>query len=319
MNFTSFTRRALMTTVFVSIAGAAHAQPSQLTIVSGSPGGSWYPIAAGISAIFGREGIRSNAESGAGVTNMIQVSMGQAELGVTTSTIPPMAYAGEPPFDQVLDNNRALATLFPNAIHIAATEQSGIATLEDLAGKRINTTAVGNSTQQAFVDVLTAAGMDESEIETSRGSQNFAADAVKDGSLDGLVLLSAYPNGTYTELFSTVDMTLLNLDDEILAALEEANPGYSPSTIPAGTYPGQDDDVATARSDLILFANEDMSDEDAYWIVSTLLDHIGEIQGIHAIMADLTPEFMANVQGMPLHPGAIEAYGEAGIAIPNAD
>ncbi|WP_366658151.1 TAXI family TRAP transporter solute-binding subunit [Fodinicurvata sp. EGI_FJ10296] len=319
MKFTVVTHRVFMATAFVALAGAAHAQPNQLTIVSGSPGGSWYPIAAGMSAIFGREGIRSNAETGAGVTNMIQVSMGQAELGVTTSTIPPMAEAGEAPFEQTLDNNRALATLFPNAMHIAVTDDSGIATLDDLVGMRINTTAVGNSTQQAFVDVLTAAGIEESEVETSRGSQNFAADAVKDGSLDGLVLLSAYPNGTYTELFSSVDMNLLSLDEEILAALGEANPGYSPSTIPAGTYPGQDDDVATARSDLILFANQDMSDEDAHWIVSTLLNHMDELQGIHAIMSDLTPDTMANVQGMPLHPGALEAYSAAGIAIPDAD
>lgn len=297
------------------MSSASHAQeaPDQLTIVSGSPGGSWYPIAAGIAQVFGQEGVRANAEVGAGLTNMIKVSRGEAELGVTTSTIPPVAEAGKEPFDASIRNVRALAVLFPSYAHVAVTEESGIDSIEGLAGASFNTTAVGNSTQAAFVDILTSYGMEESELETSRGSQSHAANAVKDGNLDGLTLLSAFPNGTYTELFSSHDMKLLSLNSEAIEQITQGNPGYSAATIPAGSYPGQEEDVQTVRSDLLLIANADMPEAEAQWVVQTLLANIDSIRGIHAIMADLSPEYMASVSGLELHPGAAAAYTEAGV------
>lgn len=301
----------------VVISQAAYSQepPDQLTIVSGSPGGSWYPIAAGIAQVFGEEGVRANAEVGAGLTNMIKVSRGEAELGVTTSTIPPVAEAGEEPFEDSIRNVRALAVLFPSYAHIAVTEESGINSVEGLAGASFNTTAVGNSTQAAFVDILTAYGLDESEVETSRGSQSYAANAVKDGNLDGLTLLSAFPNGTYTELFSSQDMKLLSLNSNAIEEIIQGNPGYSAAIIPAGSYPGQEEDVQTVRSDLLLIANADMPETEAQWIVQTLLANIESIQGIHAIMADVSPEYMASVSGLELHPGAAAAYREAGVKL----
>ncbi|MCE9681523.1 TAXI family TRAP transporter solute-binding subunit [Halomonas alkalisoli] len=306
-----------LTALALSFGGTAQAQPSNLSLLSGSPGGTWYPITAGIAEIFGSEGTRTNAEVGAGLANVSRVSAGQAELGVTTSTVPPVAQAGQDPFNEPITNVRALAALFPSYQHVGVTQASGIESVEELVGVSVNCMALGNSTQAAFVDRLVAAGISEDDLDCARGSHNFASDAIKDGNLKGFTLLSGYPNGTFTELFHTVDMKLLPLSAEEFERISEINPGYAYADIPAGSYPGQEDDIPTVVSDLILFSHEDMSDEDAYWIVKTMLDNIERIRGVHAAMAPLTGEYMANIAGIELHPGAVRAYEEAGVEINN--
>ncbi|MEX0731099.1 MAG: TAXI family TRAP transporter solute-binding subunit [Aquisalimonadaceae bacterium] len=296
-------------------ASVSQAQPGSLTILSGSPGGSWYPIAAGISEILGSEGVPTNAEVGAGVANMARISRGDAELGVTTTTVPPVAEAGIEPFKAPITNVRAIAVLFPSHQQIAVTQASGVKSIAELEGRKFNCESVGNSTQAALVDVLKAAGTSESEVDCTRGSVSFGADAIKDGNIIGFTTLSAFPNGTFTELFHSVDMRMLPIPEEYYETVAKINPGYSYSEIPANTYPGQDEAVPTLRSDLMMIANESMSDDDAYWIVKTLLSRIEDIKKVHAALRPMTPEYMAAVAGIELHPGAARAFREAGIEV----
>jgi TRAP transporter TAXI family solute receptor len=300
----------------LSISAGALAAPKELTILSGSPGGTWYPISAGIAEILTQEGVRTNAEVGAGLANVARISAGQAQLGVTTSTVPPVAKKGQAPFKKPINNIRGLAVIFPSYQHVGVTLASGVTSVEALKDLRINCMAIGNSTEAAFVDRLAAAGMSEDDLDCARGSHTFASNAIKDGNLDGFTLLSGFPNGTFTELFHSTDMRLLPLSKAQAEKMQASNPGYAYTTIPAGSYPGQENDIPTVRSDLVMFAQETMSDDDAYWIVKTMLDHIPELHKIHAVMRPLTANYMATMTSLPIHPGAIRAYREAGIEIP---
>ena len=47
------------------------------------------------------------------------------------------------------------------------------------------------------------------------------------------------------DLASARDIKLLEVDDELLAKMQELNPGYQRIEIPAGSYPGQDEAVPT--------------------------------------------------------------------------
>lgn len=302
--------------LILSMGSPAQAAPKELSILSGSPGGTWYPISAGIAEIFTKEGTRTNAEVGAGLANVARISAGQAQLGVTTSTVPPVAKKGLPPFKKPINNIRGLAVLFPSYQHVGVTRASGVTSVEGMKGLRINCMAIGNSTEAAFADRLKAAGMTEDDLDCARGSHTFASNAIKDGNLDGFTLLSGFPNGTFTELFHAKDMRLLPLSEKEARKMAASNPGYAYTKIPAGSYPGQDTDIPTVRSDLVMIANKDMSDDDAYWIVKTMLDHIGDMRKIHAVMRPLTKEYMASIKSLPIHPGAIRAYKEAGIEIP---
>lgn len=300
----------------LSISAGAAAAPKELSILSGSPGGTWYPISAGIAEIFTQKGVRTNAEVGAGLANVARISAGQAQLGVTTSTVPPVAKAGKAPFKKPINNILGLAVIFPSYQHVGVTQDSGVTSIDGLKGLRINCMAIGNSTEAAFADRLAAAGMSEEDMECARGSHTFASTAIKDGNLDGFTLLSGFPNGTFTELFHAKAMRLLPLNETQAQKMQASNPGYAYTSIPAGSYPGQENDIPTVRSDLVMFTNESMSDDDAYWIVKTMLDNMPELRKIHAVMRPYNAEYMAAMTSLPIHPGAIRAYKEAGIQVP---
>jgi hypothetical protein len=306
-------RAAIGVAAFTIAIGSAQAQPKELSILSGSPGGTWYPVTAGIAEIFSKNGTRTNAEVGAGLANMARISAGQSELAVTTSTVPPVARNGVAPFKEKITDVRGLAVLFPSYQHVGVTRESGATSIKDLAGMEVNCMAIGNSTHAAFVDRLKAADMTEDDLECARGSHTFASNAIKDGNLEGFTLLSGYPNGTYTELFHAKEMRLLPMNEAEAKAMQDGNPGYAATEIPAGSYPGQTEAIPTVRSDLIMIAHEDMSDDDAYWVVKTLLENLDDIRSVHSVMRPITPEYMAAITGIEMHPGAIRAFEEAGV------
>ena len=72
--------------------------PKSVTIFSGVSGGSWWVIGAVLSEIFMKFGVPSNVEIGGGVSNIVQVSTGVGEIGMTNTVIPPVVFKGEQPY-----------------------------------------------------------------------------------------------------------------------------------------------------------------------------------------------------------------------------
>lgn len=287
--------------------------PDQLTLRSGVAGGSWYPIGASMIEILNAAGTRGNAEPGGAASNLVAIDQGQIELGFTMTILPALAAAGTAPFPQPVEGIRGISVVFPNFGHVMVREDSGVTGFEDLAGKAFASQPVGTGTQIVFADMLEVHGLSESDLDVTRGGQGHGADQVRDRQAVGLTATTAAPSGTLTELATGHAITFLDIDDEHFAAMKEINPGYVRTTLPAGTYAGQDEDVEGVGTDTILVVSEDMPEEHAYWITKTLVEGIADLNKAHGSMRDLTPEGMAAVQGVELHPGARRYYEEAGI------
>jgi TRAP-type uncharacterized transport system substrate-binding protein len=69
--------------VLLASAAVAQEKPAQLTIFTSVSGSSWYGIGAGMAEIFSREGVPSNPELGAAISNIANVASGRGELGFT--------------------------------------------------------------------------------------------------------------------------------------------------------------------------------------------------------------------------------------------
>ena len=99
-----------------------------------------------------------------------------------------------------------------------------------------------------------------------------------------------------------------------MAKLQEISSAYTPSVIPAGTYAGIDEDKLTVGVKAIIIAGEDVTDEEAYTIVSTLFENAAEITQAHAKGADLDLAYGAEC-GIPYHPGAAKYFAEKGLNV----
>lgn len=294
-------------------AGTASAQPASVTILTGSPGGTWPAKGAAIAEIFARHGVNANAEVGAALSNVVKLAAGEGELGMTYNIVPTMARNGEEPFTAPIENIRGVGALFQSWHHIGVLEDADVETVADLEGKPYASQAVGNASQVALDHVLRAYGLDENDLDLSRGSQAFGANATKDRNTVGWAALSALPTGLWAEAFATVDMKLLGIPEDIYEKVRELNDGWVYSTIPAGTYRGVDQDVPVISAFTVLVTSAEMPEDDVYWMVKTMLENLDEIRQVHAALRDLSPEFMADIAGVELHPGAERAYREAGV------
>jgi len=67
-----------------------------------------------------------------------------------------------------------------------------------------------------------------------------------------------------------------------------------------------------------VIANEDVTEEEAYTIVSTIFENADAITEAHAKGAELDLDY-ASVCGLPYHAGAAKYFAEKGIEVATAD
>lgn len=311
------TRRALAVLILAcTVATGAAAQdmkPDNLTIFTSLAGSSWYGIGAGMGEIFASNGVPSNPELGAGFSNVANVASGEGELGLTMVPAVSVANKGEAPFSAPIENVYVIAGLSESLMHLVVGADDGIDRIPDLKGHPFITQPVGSITAVVFEKVAAASGLNLEDVKLSRGSIDVQTGGLQDRRSDGMVSVATFPAAFIGELASAVPIKLLGVPDEAFTALQDDFPGVGKAVIPANTYEGQTEDIPTVSAKMVVIASDAMTDDEAYWVTRTLVENIDRVRKLHGSYANLTPEAMATVPGVPLHPGAERYYREAGI------
>ena len=298
---------AIALAAVLGAAKPADAKPEQLTIYGGPLNTSWYVMAGWLATELQKSGIKANSELGGALSNLVQISQGPMNMGITFAAATPMAYAGAKPFTGPTKDFCALQLLQRSAFHALVSESSGIKTASDLKGKKFGGQAVGNLSQLALADFLTINGLSESDLDMAVGGQQFGADGVKDRRFAGFAAMTGYPSPPMMDTSTSVPVKFLPVDDAAFAKVKELNPGYARTEIPAGTYPGQDAAVPTFGTFSILLMNPNSSKEDQMFVTKLVHENWAGLNAAHSSTKWLTPKIAAAVPGVPLCPGA-EAY-----------
>jgi hypothetical protein len=115
------------------------------------------------------------------------------------------------------------------------------------------------------------------------------------------------------DLASARDVRLLAIDDDLLARMQELNPGYRRIEIPAGSYPGQDEAVPTIGYATHVVARCDLPDETVAGILEQMVSHQQDLASVAKAIGDTTLEQMAADIGVPLHPAAAQFFKDKGV------
>jgi hypothetical protein len=83
-----------------------------------------------------------------------------------------------------------------------------------------------------------------------------------------------------------------------------------------GSYPGQDTEVATLSTPNLLVVRADMSEELVYDLTRALYAVRAELASVHPAARHLSAEYTLAVSPIPLHPGAVRYFVEAGYEVP---
>ncbi len=295
---------------------------AELTFTTGGTSGTYYAFGNVLAQyITNNSDVAVTAVAGNGsAANIDLLDIGDAQLGFVQNDVANYAYNGIR-FEQYegmpVDTFTALAALYAETVQIVTCNPE-IKTVEDLRGKNVSIGSAGSGVYFNALDFLAAYGMTEADINPQYLSFGDSSEALKDGKIDAAFVVAGAPTPAVTDLCTTKGAYLVSLDDEAIAKMQEINPSYAKAVIPAGTYEGIDVDVATVAIKATIIANADITEEDAYTIVSTIFENAAAITEAHAKGAELDLAY-ASECGLPYHAGAAKYFAEKGITVQVAE
>ena len=312
-------RRGFVAAMLMTVVSFGSAQ-TMLSIATGGTGGVYFPYGGGLAELISNhiDGFSAIAEvTGASVENVGLISRGESDVALALADTVYQAFFGTGAFeDRQLSDLRTLAAIYPNAVHLVALEGSGITSLADLAGRRVSVGAPGSGTEVSAQAILNANGLTYDDIDAQRLNFNETANALRDGDIDAGFWSVGPPTSSILDLATTRDIVIIAFSDEEIANAQAIEPVFAPYTLPAGTYPGVDEDVLIISTPNVLVVSADMDDDLAYAIVETLFAHVDELIAIHPAANDTTVAFTMDATPIPLHPGALRYFQDIGATIP---
>ncbi len=308
--------------VMVFAMAATSAAAAELIFTTGGTSGTYYAFGSVLAQY-----ITNNTDvpvtavaSNGSAANIDLLDLGDAQLGFVQNDVASYAYNGIR-FEQYegmpVTSFTALAALYDETVQLVTCDPN-ITSVADLKGKNVSIGSAGSGVYFNALDFLAAYDMTEADINPQYLSFADSAESLKDGKIDAAFVVAGAPTPAVTDLCTTKGAYLVNLDDEHITKLQEISNVYTKSIIPAGTYEGITDDVVTVAVKAIIIASADVTDDEAYTIVSTIFENASAIAEAHAKGLELDIEY-ASVCGLPYHPGAAKYFAEKGYTVEVAE
>jgi TRAP transporter TAXI family solute receptor len=301
-------------------ADLAAQQRRLVTIASGWVVGVYYPLAGAMSRIAYNAkdlNIRATVESsGASVANAQLIGTGDADFALLQNDIAYYAYNGSTLAaftGKPVKNMGGIFTIYPELVHIVATQVSGVKSVRDLKGKRVILGPQGSGTEQNALQVLEAHGLKESDLgKAERIDAAAAADQIKDGRVDAAFFTTGLGSAVIIDTFISGKAVMVPVGTEG-EALRRKYPFYTMERIPANTYKGQEREVTTPAVMAMMVARSDLPEELVYKFTKAIFDNLPQFHAAHAAAKSLTLQTAQNGMPIPLHPGAEKLFKEKGI------
>jgi TRAP transporter TAXI family solute receptor len=306
--------------VAAGLALPAVAQQQFVSIGTGGVTGVYYPTGGAICRLVNKNrkehGIRCSAEStGGSIYNINTIRSGELEFGVAQSDWQYHAYNGTSKFEDAgkFENLRAVFSVHPEPVTVIASDRSGIATLADVKGKRMNIGNPGSGTRGTWEVIEEAMGWARSDLKLASEMKSAeTGQAVCDGKIDAYFWLVGHPSALTQESLVSCDAHLVHVEGPAIDKLVADNSFYRKATIPAGMY-NNDEDIRTFGVGATFVSSADVPDEVVYIIVKAVFDNFDQFKKLHPAFANLTPqEMITDSLSAPLHDGAIKYYKEQG-------
>lgn len=299
----------------------AHAD-TFVRMVSGPSGGSWYPLGAKIMQVMDEEieGITTSNTSGGGISNILSVNDGDAEVGFSYAHTAANGMNGKGKFSKPQKNVRHLATLYGSMFQVAVRADSDIQTFEDMAAANISP-GKAKWTGTAFAEaILKEHGVTFEGIRKNGGtvhhvSYTESVALMKDGHIDAFMAATNMPQASFLELEQSPGIRFIGIDDPAKhQAILDNNPGFVPGVMPKGVYKSIEQDLNTLGITVNMVVNADLPDDLVYNMCKSLWANHGKFVEVKSIWERVKLEDALKGVAIPVHPGAQKCYEELGVS-----
>lgn len=290
-----------------------------MTFGTADTGGSMYPAGAAVSQVWTNnvQGVKCNTQTSTGsFQNCQDVSTGEVDVAVATSDVVLNAYNGTGKFADIgkLDNLRVIGAVYTSVLSGVALKSSGLTYIHDLLGKRVAVGPAASATENATLAAFAAMDITKDNTSLENLGLGDGADSVGDGILDAAFGFAGLPIGGQLNLAATKEIQVLDMTQEEIDKVLAGNAAYIQTTIPAGTYTGQDNDANTFGVKCLIIVTADMDADLVYDLCKAMNEHTEELAAGNALLKDMTdPSFLCTQMPIPLHDGAQKYYSEQGL------
>ncbi len=288
-----------------------------LSLGSAPPGGAFFVVGSALAEVVNEMGsafgysVTSEATSGS-QENIRRLASGELDFALSNAAITYFAVRGEG-WDRPYPV-RSVMTLAPNIALFIAQSDSGVATLDDLRGRRVTVGPAGAGFEYFVEPLLDAHGISYDDFSPLNAIQQDAVDMLMDGSADAAFLGGAVPTASITQAAASMELTFIPFGDDEKQRLIDDYVFFRPATIPSDTYRGQSEpfeglDVGSMH----FITSTDASEELVYSVTKLLYEYRELVVEKHPAGRAINPNNVVRDTGTEFHPGAIRFYREIGI------
>ena len=313
-----------MRALVVCLVAVGSARPVDINVGTATTGGAYYPIGNAIAQLWNDKvpGVKASAQATNGTPHNIQLlARREAEVAIAQSGVVYQAVNGVDAYkDQGKQTHfKAMTQLYPNVMHWIVRKESRVQSLPDLKGKKFVPGPQNSATELNSREMLAVLGLDyrtRDDLKADYMDYNQAADQLKNKHAEAIMIAGGVPTAAVLDVMTSGEGRLLSLSDSYVKELTAKYPWYSPFTIPANSYKGQDREVKTVVVTNILIVRNDLPDDLVYDLVKAMYDDAPRLAAAHAAMkAFKLEDGLKGITGVvELHPGAARFFKIKGMS-----
>jgi uncharacterized protein len=260
-----------------SIGGKINA--NTIAIVSGNINAAWLTIAYDLSAVLddGNNFRVLPVIGKGGAQNVRDVRyLKGIDLGITVTTVlGKFRRSGE--LGNIQDKIVYITKLFDDEMHVMVRADSGITSLAQLSGKKVNFSDMGSATEVSARDVFTRLGIDVVEVNMGQAD---AYEKMKSGEIAATIQFGGKPAPAIAKLRAADGIRLLPVPYD-----KSLQDDYLPATLTSEDYPaliGRGQSIETIAYGAVLIAYNWPEGSDRYRRIANFVDrffsHFSEFQ-----------------------------------------
>lgn len=327
---------AILLVVMFAFGSQAEDETRFLRIGTGSPGGTYFPIGNVIAEALsgplededcagqepcGIPGLMAVARASFGaVENLANIRSGLVETGFVQSDLAYWATHGQALYaeDGPMTEFRAIASLYPEVLHIVVPADSEIESPKDLRGKRVSLGPKGSGTLIDAQLVLEIYGLDQGDVRARHLTFEGAAESLKAGDIDAFFAIGGVPIPAIANLAEVYPIRVLALEDWAITELTDGHAFFSREPVDMASYGLAEIDAVAVQA--LWLTTERVPDDIVYEITRALWQDSTRqaLAEAHPTGARMAEAGSAQCLAIPLHRGAKRYYREVGGLCTNA-
>lgn len=323
---------AVAVSAFALLSTSLQAKGEQKYIIAtASTGGTYYPVGVGIATIASLKLAKKHKLTFSAITsagsgeNIDMLDKSEVNFAILQGLFGSMAWQGKAKYEgKKKENLRSITMLWQNVEQFTIDKEyaktGNIMDLKNLYDRAFSIGGRNSGSRVSAETIMDALGIDYGKMNIQYLGYTPSSTALQDGKIKGMNTPAGTPTSAVTNAYATIgakNIEVLNFSKEDLEKIDAHYPVWTPFTIKADTYPGQEKDINTIAQPNLLVVTKDTPDETVYLLTKTIYENLPFLNTVHKATKAMSLEKAIDGLPMPLHPGALKFYKEKGLKVPD--